>query len=86
MSDTSPTERNDWHLDRRINVSIILVLAAYVIGGFWFASKMDSRVAVVEDKVGVLERLSEEDRKASGLIREDLREIKTMIRVLGEKR
>lgn len=86
MSGADPTERNDWHLDKRINVSIILVLAAYVVGGFWFAAKMDSRVVAVEEKVGVLQRNSDEDRRGIALMREDLREIKTLLKVLAEKK
>jgi Tfp pilus assembly protein PilO len=86
MSDAGETQRDGWHLDKRVNVSIILVLAAYVVGGFLFAGKMDSRVASVEEKVSVLQRYGDEDRKAAGLIREDLREIKTMLKVLSEKR
>ena len=81
----SETAVNNWHLDKRVNVSIILVLLGQLILGAWYASKMDSRVAVVEEKVVNLQRNEDEDRKTAGAIKEDLREIKTMLRVLSDK-
>jgi hypothetical protein len=46
---------------------------------------MESRVAVVEEKVVNLQRNEDEDRKTAAAIKEDLREIKTMLRVLSDK-
>jgi|LakMenEpi03Aug12_release.lakeMendotaPanAssembly.Ray.scaffolds.fasta_scaffold36485_19 hypothetical protein len=81
----SETAVNNWHLDKRVNVSIILVLLGQLILGAWYASKMESRVAVVEEKVVNLQRNEDEDRKTAAAIKEDLREIKTMLRVLSDK-
>ena len=81
----SETTLNDWHLDKRVNVSIILVLLGQMVLGAWYASKMDSRVSQVEEKVSHLQKSADEDRKVSALIKEDLREIKLMLKLLSEK-
>lgn len=81
----SETTLNDWHLDKRVNVSIILVLLGQMVLGAWYASKMDSRVSQVEEKVSHLQKNEDEDRKVSALIKEDLREIKLMLKLLSEK-
>ncbi len=81
----SETTLNDWHLDKRVNVSIILVLLGQMVLGAWYASKMDSRVSQVEEKVWHLQKNEDEDRKVSALIKEDLREIKLMLKLLSEK-
>lgn len=46
---------DSWHLDKRVNVSIILMLAAQVAAGIWFASKMDSRLTAVEARTTLIE-------------------------------
>ena len=81
----SETMLNDWHLDKRVNVSIILVLLGQMVLGAWYASKMDSRVSQVEEKVSHLQKNEDDDRKVSALIKEDLREIKLMLKLLSEK-
>lgn len=81
----SETALNDWHLDKRVNVSIILVLLGQMVLGAWYASKMDSRVSQVEEKVSHLQKNEDDDRKVSALIKEDLREIKLMLKLLSEK-
>ncbi len=81
----SETTLNDWHLDKRVNVSIILVLLGQMVLGAWYASKMDSRVSQVEEKISHLQKNEDEDRKVSALIKEDLREIKLMLKLLSEK-
>ena len=81
----SETTLNDWHLDKRVNVSVILVLLGQMVLGAWYASKMDSRVSQVEEKVSHLQKNGDEDRKVSALIKEDLREIKLMLKLLSEK-
>lgn len=88
MSDATGMERaggGNWHLDKRVNISIIGVLLTQIIVGAWQVSKMDSRVGAVEEKVATLQRYGEADRQSIGLMREDLREIKTMLRVMADK-
>jgi hypothetical protein len=87
MTNAEEMERSgNWHLDKRVNISIIAVLVGQAAIGVWQVSKMDSRTTYLEKEVLVLQRNVDDDRKAAGLIREDLREIKTMLKVLSEKR
>jgi Na+/pantothenate symporter len=70
MSDTvmSPDPMESWHLDKRVNVSLIVVLAAQIAAGIWFASKMDSRLSAVEARTTMIE---------STRVGESLAELKT---------
>lgn len=38
-----------WHLDKRVPVGIILAIVLQTAGLVWWASKMDSRIASLED-------------------------------------
>lgn len=42
-------------MDKRVNVSIIFMLAAQMAAGVWFTSKMDSRIAAVEARTSIIE-------------------------------
>lgn len=55
MSNVEEMMQSSWHLDKRVNVSIILMLAAQVAAGVWFGAKMDSRVASVEARTTLIE-------------------------------
>jgi hypothetical protein len=55
MTDDVHNPLESWHLDKRVNVSIILMLAAQIAGGIWFASKMDSRLTSVEARTSIIE-------------------------------
>lgn len=51
MSDEySGEERRDkhWHLDKRVPIALIFALVFQTIGAVWWASKLDSRVGVLE--------------------------------------
>ncbi len=70
MSETAfrPDPLESWHLDKRVNVSLIVVLAAQIAAGIWFASKMDSRLSAVEARTTMIE---------STRVGESLAELKT---------
>lgn len=42
------TEKESWHLDKRIPIVIILGLLANFATVIWFASKLDSRIEIIE--------------------------------------
>jgi hypothetical protein len=44
-----------WHLDKRVNISLIAVLSAQIAAGIWFASKMESRLTAVEARTTLME-------------------------------
>jgi hypothetical protein len=52
-SHANPLE--SWHLDKRVNVSLIVVLSGQIAAGIWFASKMDSRLSAVEARTTLIE-------------------------------
>ena len=39
---------SDWHLDKKVPISIVIALFLNVIFGVWYASKLDSRIAFLE--------------------------------------
>jgi hypothetical protein len=43
-------DRREWHLDRRFSFALILTIIGQIGTGVWFAAKMDSRVAALEER------------------------------------
>lgn len=37
-----------WHLDKRVNLALILAIMAQTGGGFWWAASINERVAMIE--------------------------------------
>ena len=64
---TLPRTTDRWHIDRTINVSVIVALAANICVGIWVAAKFDARVTAVEQ----WQKLRETDRET--LVRIDER-------------
>lgn len=46
---TAPNNNSQWHLDRRVPLALIIAILIQSGGFIWFFSKLDSRVAVLED-------------------------------------
>jgi hypothetical protein len=59
---TDEQKQNEWHLDRKVTLSLILALLANAGATVWWASKLDSRVTAVEQRqeqvVDVPERIT----------------------------
>ena len=59
-AESTRMSEQEWHLDKRVPISIIAVmvvqLVGFVSGGVWFASKMDSRIDAVDARVSVVDR------------------------------
>lgn len=45
---TDEERMNEWHLDRRFSVALILMLLCQMATAVWFASKTDSRIGALE--------------------------------------
>lgn len=45
---------SSWHLDKKVPLGLVLGLAINALCGIWYASKLDSRVAVLELQAMVL--------------------------------
>ena len=48
ITDTERQNSNSWHLDKRIPITLVILIVMQTMGGFWWASKMDSRVGELE--------------------------------------
>lgn len=44
----SEEEQNDWHLDKKVPLSLIFTILLQTIAVVWFGAKMDSRVETLE--------------------------------------
>lgn len=44
------SQKEHWHLDRKVPIGIIVVLLLQGGGGLWFISKLESRVFALESK------------------------------------
>lgn len=44
MSPNRTPAQERWHLDKSVNVSVIIVLIGYAVLATWFGAKLDSRV------------------------------------------
>ena len=51
---------NQWHLDKRVPVALILALAAQGAGGVWWASTTNERLAQVERRLEAFSNRSED--------------------------
>lgn len=40
--------QGQWHLDKKVPVALIITIMMQTAGGIWFISKLDSRVAALE--------------------------------------
>ena len=53
-------DQESWHLDKRVPIALIFAMiiqfSGLVVGGVWFASKLDSRIGEVDLRVDVLDR------------------------------
>lgn len=68
----------EWHLDRKVTLSLILALLLNAGSTVWWASKLDSRITSLEDKNAkyeiIPERLTRVETQVGGM-REDLRDL-----------
>lgn len=75
-----------WHLDKRVPISIIIVLVIQMMGGAWVASKMSSDIdrnardiARNERAIEVMSIASQEQAVQLGRIEENMNAIRTDI-------
>jgi hypothetical protein len=52
-----------WHLDKKVPITLILVLAVQLVGGIWFAGRMVERDESQERRLAAIEK-SREDENA----------------------
>lgn len=72
-------EIGQWHLDKRVPITLILAILLQSAGFVWFIGKMDGRIIALEAAgVAQKERDDRQDRAATdaaSMIRSDLRDL-----------
>lgn len=62
-------EEGSWHLDRKVPIALIFVLATQLAGGLWFMSKLQTQVEQHDRRIVVLEatdaRMGEDAKRIS---------------------
>ena len=88
-TDTDPTPDNQWHLDKKVPLSLIfamLVQAAMVV---WAIADIKKDVEVLKAAMALqVDRDNRQDRagaEAVALVREDLHEVNSMLQKLLER-
>ncbi len=89
MGNTDPNQKNEWHLDKKVPLSLIfamLVQAAMVV---WAIADIKKDVEVLKAAMAQqVDRDNRQDRatyEAVALVREDIKEVKALLLKLLER-
>lgn len=89
MDNTDPNQENEWHLDKKVPLSLIfamLVQAAMVV---WAIADIKKDVEVLKAAMAQqVDRDNRQDRatyEAVALVREDIKEVKALLQKLLER-
>lgn len=66
----SDQREQQWHLDKRVNVSIILTLVVQVVVFAFMYGKLETRVASLEEKATILREVPERLARIETLLKE----------------
>jgi len=88
---TGPENLNHWHLDRRVPVSIIVVLVVQLVGGLWFMFELRSDIdnntrdiSRIERSVDVITTSAQEQAVQLGRIEEQITGLRSdILRLIG---
>jgi Tfp pilus assembly protein PilO len=82
MSLDDDTESH-WHLDKKVPVTLIVVLFLQFLGGVWFMSKLEARIVALEtsnaDQRQRDDRQDKATTEAAALLRADLAYIRSQL-------
>lgn len=85
----SSDDINGWHLDKRVPISIILVIVVQVLGGLWYVSELRRDIDLLKkDQAVAVDRDNRQDRviaESISLLRSDIQELKQKIDRLVER-
>ncbi len=79
------TEDKAWHLDKRVNVSIITALLFQAALFVWYASALWGRVDTINDRVRVLEEAEQGRPQRRDAIQQQLSDLKSQMATLNER-
>lgn len=81
--------KEQWHLDKKVPITIILAMLGQFAGGLWFVGRLDARIIALETaQTAQAERDARQDTSHNDsltLIREDMREISRKLDRLVER-
>ena len=88
-TDTDQTPDNQWHLDKKVPLSLIFAMLVQAAMVLWAIADIKKDVEVLKAAmVQQIDRDNRQDRagaEAVDLVREDLREVKSMLQKLLER-
>jgi hypothetical protein len=80
---------NKWHLDKKVPISLIIMMVMQFTALVWFVGKLDARILALETGVSVQHERDERQDKASAesdsLIRANLQDINQKLDRLIER-
>lgn len=82
MPKTDDQEKRPWHLDRTVSLSHIITTVSAIGAALIFASKLDTRVSLLEQSSAQQQREVSDFKLA---VRQDLRDISTKLDRLIER-
>lgn len=88
-TDTEPTPDNQWHLDKKVPLSLIFAMLIQAGMVIWAIADIKKDVEVL--KAGMAQQVDRDNRQdraayeAVGLVREDIKEVKALLQKLLER-
>lgn len=82
MARTEDAAQSSWHLDKRVNISIIAALVAYGVAAIWQQAKIDSRISAVEVEIVGFKRREEEGQRLDREVYSKLASIEATLKIL----
>lgn len=78
-------ETDDWHLDKKVPIAIILTLIIQTAGLVWFVAKLDSRVTLVEGRTEAFWRERDSNRDRLLVLEQQSRTILDAVRRIEQR-
>lgn len=86
---TEAQREKEWHLDRKVTLSLILALLANAGATVWFAAQLDQRVTAIENRqeqwASSPERITKVETQIEG-VREGIKRIESKLDRIIESR
>lgn len=55
---------DNWHLDKKVPIAVIIALVIYFIGGVWWAARLDSRFDLLINQIKTIVEDVKENKEA----------------------
>lgn len=78
------TDKNSWHLDKRVPIALIVTLAAQTLGIAWWAATLETKQAQMQQDIAELRRVEAVRTLDDRRIAEALARLDERLRALAE--